>query len=127
MLNGTPIGATGIISAQGPAGDMVFTRGGPTQPYTFSGPDGSVSGIVTKTFNVGGTNLVEAICNNTHTGIYGTNEPLTAGIHDQAILGMSGTISYSLMGSPPLLAGHYISGSSFELQFTGTPGASYEL
>src|SRR5437764_13318789 len=125
MLNGTPIGATGIISAQGPAGDMVFTRGGPTQPYTFSGPDGSVSGIVTNGFTAGGTNLLEAICNNTHTGIYGTNEPLTAGIHDQAILGMAGAISYSLIGSPPLLTGQFISSNSFEVRFTGTTGASY--
>ena len=64
---------------------------------------------------------------NTHTGIYGTNESLTAGIHDQAILGMSGMISYSLVGAAPVLGGHSISSTSFQIQFTGTPGCSYGL
>ncbi len=127
MLNGNPVGATGIISTQGNSGDMVFTKGGPAQPYTFSGPDGSVSGTATNGFIAGATNLLEAICNNTHTGIYGTNEPLTAGIHDQAILGMTGAISWSLIGAAPALTGQNISSTSFQIQFSGTPACSYGL
>ena len=127
MLNGNPIGATGIISTQGNSGDMVFTKGAPAQPYTFSGPDGSVAGTATNGFIAGGTNLLEAICNNTHTGIYGTNQPLTAGIHDQAILGMIGTISWSLVGAAPVLTSHSLSSTSFQIQFGGTPGCSYGL
>jgi hypothetical protein len=126
MLNGVPIGAAGIITNNN-FGDMVFTKGGPTQPYTFSGPDGSVSGVATSGFILGATNLLQAVCNNTHTGINGPNEPLTAGIHDQAILGMSGSISYSLVGTAPVLTGKPISGSSFQLQFAGTAGASYGI
>lgn len=126
-LNGTPIAATGIISAQGTNGDMVFTRGGPTQPYTFSGPDGSVSGVVAAGFHAGSSNLLEAIANNTHTGIYGTNEPLSAGIHDQAILGLAGTISYSIAVPPPVFMGYGRSSNGFLLQLSGAASTSYEV
>jgi hypothetical protein len=123
-LNGTPIAATGIISAQGTNGDMVFTRGGPTQPYSFSGPDGSVSGTAYAGFNVGSSNLLEAVANNTHTGIYGTNEPLSAGVHDQAILGMVGTLSYSLA---PVFTGCSRTNNGFVLQFSGVTNTSYQI
>ena len=93
LLNGSPIAATGIISTckvwpaiwSLPLEDQL--------PLTRSAGDGSVSGIVTAGFRIGASNLVEAVANNTHSGIYGTNEPLTAGIHDQAIIGLAGTVS----------------------------------
>jgi hypothetical protein len=108
-LNGTPIGATGIIAGHnnptgGPDGSMEFTDGGALQPFTFSGPDGSVAGTVTAGFNVGALNVLEAIANNTNTGIYGTNQPLSAGLHDQTIVALTGSISYSIVPEPSLTA-----------------------
>ena len=106
---------------------MVFTKGGPTQPYTFTATDGSVSGVITAGFNVGGSNILEAIVNNTHTGIYGTNETLTAGIHDQTILGLAGTISYSTTNPPPVFTGYTPSSNGFVLQLTGATNIGYQM
>jgi len=100
-LNGTPIGATGIIAGHnnptgGPDGGMQFTDGGALQAYTFSGPDGSVSGTATTGFNLGGMNVLEAIANNTNTGIYGPDQPLSAGLHDQTLVALTGSITYTV-------------------------------
>jgi hypothetical protein len=98
-LNGNTIGGAGIINGHnnpngGPSGYMILTDGGPLTPYTFAGPDGSVSGSATSGFNIGGLNTLEVIVNNTQTGIYGPNLPFGGGPHDQTIFAMQGSISY---------------------------------
>jgi hypothetical protein len=98
-LNGQTIGATGIISIQGAPGEMVFNDGGNIQPYSFSGEFSS--GGITSGFNVGGLNTIEAIVNNTGTGIYGSDRNISPG--DTAFLGVSGTISY-IVPEPSALA-----------------------
>lgn len=99
-LNGQVIGATGIISIQGAPGEMVFTDGGAAQPYSFSSLFSS--GSATGGFNIGGLNTIEAIINNTGTGIYGPDRDISVG--DTTFLGLSGSISYSVVPEPSILA-----------------------
>lgn len=100
-LNGNIFDATGIpyFGQLNSVGSMVFTDGGPLQSYSsFSSPDGFVSGTVTTGFNVGGVNTIEAIINNTHSGVYGPDINVSPG--DAAFLGLSGTISYEVVPEP---------------------------
>jgi hypothetical protein len=116
-LNGQIFDATGIpfFGHLNDVGSMVFTDGGATQGYSsFSSPDGSVSGVVTSGFHVGGSNLLEAIVNNTKTGVYGTDSNFQTG--DGTLLGLSGAVSYSIVPEPsftPILLG------AFALYFGG--------
>jgi hypothetical protein len=100
-LNGTPIGSAGIIDGHnnpngGPTGVMVFSDGASAVPHTFSGPDGSVSGGANSGFNPGGFNVIEALVNNTQTGIYGPDLPFGGGPHDQTIFSVNGAVSYAV-------------------------------
>jgi hypothetical protein len=99
-LNGQVVAATGIISIQGAPGSMVFTDGGSPQSYSFSSLFSS--GTVNSGFNIGGLNTIEAIVNNTGTGIYGPDRSISPG--DDTFLGLSGTISYSQVPEPSCLA-----------------------
>jgi hypothetical protein len=95
-LNGTSFASLGIY---GPgSGSMVFVDGGANDPYTFLQ---NVTGNVTSGFNIGGTNTIEAIVNNTRDGIYGAPVNLWGGGGDVTVFGMVGTISYSTDGSVP--------------------------
>lgn len=99
MLNGTPIASAGIIAGHnnptgGPDGFMTFSQGGALVNWTFPGPDGSVSGTTTSGFVLGGFNTLEAVINNTHTGIYGATDTFGGGPNDQTILALSGAISF---------------------------------
>jgi hypothetical protein len=87
-LNGTPVDATGGDSPG--EGSMVFTDGGPLVPYYFDGPAGSVSGTVTSGFVIDGQNTLEAIINNTESGIFGNISPL----YYATAFGVDGTVSY---------------------------------
>jgi hypothetical protein len=95
-LNGQVVDSTGIISIEGAPGSMVFTDGGDLQPYSFNGPFSS--GTLDSGFNVGGSNTLEVIVNNTGTGTYGPDKDISPG--DTTLLGLSGTISYSEVPEP---------------------------
>jgi hypothetical protein len=106
-LNGVALGATGTQTSSGlTQGYMVFTDGGARQTYYFSGPDGTVGGFTNGGFIVGGTNILQAIVNNTRNGVAGTAlQTLTA--TDGTTFRVEGAISYSVI--PPRLS---IAGSS---------------
>ena len=75
-LNGIPIGNAGYQTG---LGSMTFTDGGSNVPYLFNGQ--FTSGSVSAGFILGAPNLLEAIVNNTRTGITGTPQnisPMTA-------------------------------------------------
>ena len=95
MLNGQTIASTGIIS-NGLPGSMVFTDGGDPQAYSFGAPFSS--GSVDDGFNVGGSNTIEVVVNNTGTGISGGDRDISSG--DTTFLGLSGSISYSEVPEP---------------------------
>lgn len=100
-LNGNIFDATGItyFGELNSVGGMVFTDGGPLQPYSsFNSPDGLVSGTVTTGFNPGSVNTIEAIINNTDTGVYGSDRDISS--QDATYLGLSGTITYSVPEPP---------------------------
>ena len=108
MLNGRPIGATGI-SATSPnqtyQGQMVFEDGGALQACSFTGPNASVSATVTTGFNLGGVNTIQAIINNTYSGIFGGTTTFVSG-GDYTSFGVLGTVSYSVPAitlTPPTL------------------------
>jgi hypothetical protein len=101
-LNGTAIGATGGQTTSGlTSGNMVFTEGGSSESYFFSGPNGTVSNTVTGGFIVPGTNVLLAIVNNTGNGVGGTMKTITAS--DGTTFGVKGVIQYSIV--PPVLTG----------------------
>lgn len=100
-LNGNIIGATGIpyFGQLNEVGSMVLQDGGPVEQFSsFSGPDGSVAGTVTTGFKLGGLNTIEAIINNTDTGVFGSDTDLTPS--DGTLLGLSGTISFNAVPEP---------------------------
>jgi hypothetical protein len=101
-LNGTRIGAAGIIlQGGGNSGSMVLTDGGPLLSYTFDGASGSVSGNVTSGFKLGGMNTVQGIVNNTDTGISGPVLPIFAGSSiDGTTFGVSGFVTYTMIPEP---------------------------
>jgi len=103
-LNGAIVGSAGLPTSPGDySGVMVFTDGGLPQPYTFNGPYGYVSGTVTSGFNIGGTNTLQFIINNTGIGIDGTMHGDLAW-NDGTGLGIKGTISYAIVPEPSVLA-----------------------
>jgi hypothetical protein len=93
-LNGNALAATGV---DGPGqGYMVLTDGGALQPYTF---DNLTSGSATSGFNLGGVNTIEIIVNNTGNGISAPNQGF-AYSGDYTYVGLTGTISYTLVPEP---------------------------
>jgi hypothetical protein len=91
-LNGTIIGDAG--GAAPGDGYMTLTDGGTNQPFVFGGSSAE-EGVVTTGFDLGTTNTLEVIVNNTQTGIYGS---LTGGGYTQA--GLTGTLTYSTSATP---------------------------
>jgi hypothetical protein len=105
-LNGNVLASTGLpYSGNDSSGSMVLTDGGALQPWSFTGSAGSVSGVVTNGFNVGGMNLLQGIVNNTDAGVYGPDLPIYEGTsNDGTHFGLAGVISYSEVPEPPTLA-----------------------
>ena len=100
-LNGQIIDAAGLtyFGQLNSVGSMVFTDGGPLQPYSsFKMSDETASGVVTSGFNLGGVNTLEAIINNTDSGVYGPDRDISP--TDGTFLGLSGTFSYSVVPEP---------------------------
>ncbi len=97
-LDGDPIAATGIdYLGNYASSSMVLTDGGPEQPYTFSGPVGTISGTVGGGFVLGGMNILQGIVNNTHTGVHGPDEPIYDGTsNDGTHFGLLGAITYTV-------------------------------
>lgn len=96
-LNGSPIAATGLqaYSSGIYQGQMLLVDGGPTVNYNFTGPDSGISGTVTNGFNIGATNTLEAIVNNTDHGVYGNACTFQDQI-DGVTFQMSGIVSYGI-------------------------------
>jgi hypothetical protein len=97
-LNGTTIAAFGINQTASVCTDgfMVLTDGGPNNPYTFCS---GRSGIVTSGFNVGGTNTLLAIINNTNRGIAGDlSVPFAGG--NATRFGISGSLTFTETPEP---------------------------
>ena len=69
---------------------MVLVDHGPDDSYTFLQ---NLTGTVTSGFNIGGTNTIEWIINNTGNGISGAPQGLSGG--DYTSFAMVGTLSYS--------------------------------
>ncbi len=112
-LNGNLLVGTGIDAGSlgnHVLGLMVFTEGGPSQAYSFSGGDYHLSGLVTSGFNVGGVNTFEAIINNTFSGIQAPLRGLYQS--DTTYFGMAGTLSYSV---PEPAAGTLLLGGGLAL------------
>ena len=88
-LNGTSFASLG--STGGGVGEMMFSDGAPEVSYTFLQ---NLSGTLTSGFNIGGTNTIEWIINNTGNGISGTTKNVNQG-GDYTSFAMDGTLSYS--------------------------------
>jgi MYXO-CTERM domain-containing protein len=69
---------------------MMFVDGVSDVPYTFAQ---NLTGILTSGFNIGGTNTIEAIVNNTGCGRCGPPDGLSSG--NPTDFAMVGTLSYS--------------------------------
>jgi hypothetical protein len=89
-LNGNIISSAAVGSV---VGSMVLTDGGASQPYTFAGTSGNVSGSVSSGF-VTGLNTLDIIINNTGAGPVGPLKPNL--INDGTAFGISGTVSYAV-------------------------------
>lgn len=88
-LNGTILGNAYDGSAAAPAsGNMTFTDGGTNGAYSFGGA-ASETGLVTTGFNVGGSNTLTLIVNNTQSGPGGSLNP--SGF---TVAGVTGSVSY---------------------------------
>ena len=87
-LNGASFASLGI--GGGGLGEMVLVDHGPNDSYTFLQ---NLTGTVTSGFNIGGTNTIEWIINNTGNGISGAPQGLSGG--DYTSFAMVGTLSYS--------------------------------
>ena len=101
-LNGIPIGATGTKTFTGTkSGFMFFTDSGSFDAFQFTSTNSAVIGANTSAFVIGGTNVLQAVMNNTRAGIAATNlKTLTA--TDATFFSVDGTISYSFT-APPLV------------------------
>jgi hypothetical protein len=86
-LNGTILGDAG--GAAPGTGSMVFTDGGTNGAFTFAGASAEM-GTVTTGFNLGATNTLGIIVNNTQGGIFGS--PTGFGFTEA---GVTGTVTYS--------------------------------
>jgi len=94
-LNGTTIGSAsdeaGNPVPTGPAsGSMVFTDGGTPSPYTFDSLSAPNAGTVAAGFNIGGSNTLLLIVNNTQGGASGS---LVNYGYTEAVL--NGTVSFT--------------------------------
>lgn len=88
-LNGSIIGDAYAGSASGPAaGFMTLTDGGANNAYDFGGSS-SESGVVTTGFDLGGTNTLLLIVNNTEGG-QGLDP------HGFTVAGLSGDVTYDV-------------------------------
>lgn len=108
-LNGHVLETSGIYAASTPqAGNFVFTHGGPKTPVTYAGSvggtNGSVTGVDTAFFNLGGSNTLSILVNATYSGIYdsGTPNGLYSGdFKDTSFGAQSISVTYSSVSSAP--------------------------
>ncbi len=77
-------------------GEMELLDGGPNDPYTFLG---NTSGSVTSGFNVGGSNTIEVIINNTGNGIHSPTDDVSG--QDNTSFSFTGTVSFTQGTSAP--------------------------
>jgi hypothetical protein len=89
-FNGVVIGDSG--NGDPGSGNMTFTDGGALQPFNFTN---QVSGTITTGFNLGATNILEVIVNNTGTGILGATSTFTGTADNTFFKLSSGAITYS--------------------------------
>src|SRR5579884_1759716 len=87
-LNGAIIGNTYIGGTTPATGDMVFTDGGTNGAYSFGGA-ASETGLVTTGFNIGGSNTLTMIVNNTESGPGGSLNP-----RGFTVAGVTGSVDY---------------------------------
>ena len=104
LLNANPIVGSGIpFFPNLNPGSLILTDGGSPQAYSsFVGPDGSVSGTVTNGFKIGGFNTLRVIINNTHSGVFGSDVPVSSG--DATLLRLSGAVSYAIPAPAPIVS-----------------------
>jgi hypothetical protein len=88
------IGSTGMGTTNG---SMQFTASGTQTPYTFNSLSWFGSGTVNSGFNIGGTNTLMLLVNNTNGGAAGSTVPFGSS-GDTTVAGVSGTLTYS---APP--------------------------
>jgi hypothetical protein len=88
-LNGIVIGDSG--NGDPGSGDMTFIDGGALQPFNFTN---QASGTITTGFNLGGTNSLVVIVNNTGVGILGATSTFTGTADNTFFKLSSGTITY---------------------------------
>ncbi len=134
-LNGTPIGATGTRTGVGTnPGFMCFADDGSYDAFQFTGTNSPVFGANTSAFIIGGTNVLQAILNNTDNGIIATNLKTLVAAGDATFFGVDGTISYSFtapsltitQSGAAVTVSWPTNYSGFQLQTTtglGNPGA----
>jgi hypothetical protein len=101
-LNGNVIGSTGISLPTAPRlALMVLSDGEPAQTWAFGYPNRGVGGTNFGGFKLGGTNVLEAVVNNTpyaeYTPFLDTLSPTNG-----TFFGVRGAVSYTL--TPPRLA-----------------------
>jgi hypothetical protein len=95
-LNGTSFESLGL---GGPGtGSMTLTDGGANNSYLFLSGNGA-SGTVASGFNIGGTNTLEAIINNTGSGISGSDRNVSGG--DGTSFGSTLTLTYTAGSTTP--------------------------
>ncbi len=95
-LNGTQIGNGYNLGAGGAApvaGSMVLTDGGPNNSYSFGGASSEMGAVATG-FNIGGSNTLLLIVNNTEAGSYGALNP-----RGYTEVALTGTVSYTESGN----------------------------
>ncbi len=108
-LNGHVLETSGIYATSTPqAGNFVFIHGGPKTPVTYvgsvGGVNGSVTGVDTDFFNLGGSNTLTILVNATYSGIHdsGTVDGLYSGdFKDTSFGAQSIGVTYSLASSAP--------------------------
>jgi hypothetical protein len=88
-LNGVIIGNSGN-GAPG-LGSMNFTDGGALQPFNFTNV---TAGTTATGFNIGGTNTLAVIVNNTSTGLTGVTRTFQA-LSDNTFFKLNGTVTYT--------------------------------
>ena len=88
-LNGTSFAS--LAQGGGGLGEMMFVDGVSDVPYTFAQ---NLTGTLTSGFNIGATNTIEAIVNNTGCGRCNPPDGLSSG--NPTDFAMEGTLSYSL-------------------------------
>jgi len=98
LLNGNLFAAIGLGEAPSGCtpGAMVISNGSSNNPFDFCG---GPSGVVTGGFNLGGTNTITAIINNTGTGIVGDLSAPFMG-QDYTLFTMLGAVDFSETPEP---------------------------